>query len=102
IHVFAQRFGAAPAAPVTFHRVPFDGLRPRWINQLWFAICSWWQTRRGFDLVHSHESTWHGQVQTVHVRPVKVGLFTAQRVLIRPRRWFTIATSPRLWVYLAL
>lgn len=106
IHVFAQRFGEAaagsPPPAVTLHRIPFAGLRPRWVNQLWFGACSWWRTRRGFDLVHSHENTWHGQVQTVHVRALRVGLFKARRLLMRPRRWFNIATSPRLWVYLGL
>lgn len=26
--------------------------------------------RRSFDVVHSHENVWHGQVQTIHGRPV--------------------------------
>ncbi|HUN92910.1 MAG TPA: glycosyltransferase family 4 protein [Burkholderiaceae bacterium] len=105
-HVFAQRFGAGVStdlpASVVLHRVPFDGLRPRWINQLWFGVWTWWSTRRGFDLVHAHENTWHGQVQTVHVRTVWVGLFAGRARLQRLHRWLNVVTGPRLWFYLAL
>ena len=76
--------------------------KPRWINQLWFATCTWWQTRSGFDVVHSHENTWHGDIQTVHVLPVKYTLFHefwGWRLVFRRLK---VATSPRLLTYLAL
>ena len=101
VHVYAQRFG--PAIPgVTFHAVSMPLRRPRWINQLWFAAASWWQTRRGFDVVHSHENTWHGQVQTVHVLPVRYTLFVGRHGLALALRWLKVLTSPRLLAYVWL
>jgi glycosyltransferase involved in cell wall biosynthesis len=101
IHVFAQQIDHQWTG-VTYHRIsrPFD--RPRWINQLWFAVATWWQTRSGFDLVHSHENTWHGQVQTVHVVPVKHSLLQGRTGWGLALRWLKIVTSPRLLAYLGL
>ena len=74
IHVFSQQFDHHWPG-VTYHRISTPFKRPRWVNQLWYATATWWATRLGFDLVHSHENTWHGQVQTVHVLPVRFNLF---------------------------
>lgn len=101
LHVFAQHIEHAWPG-VHYHRIPAPLQRPRWINQLWFAAATWWATRRGFDVVHSHENTWHGQVQTVHVLPIKHNLLHARQGWRRALRWLKIATSVRLLVYLAL
>lgn len=101
IHVFAQHIDHTWSG-VTYHTVSKPLSRPRWVNQLWFATATWWATRRGFDVVHSHENTWHGQVQTVHVLPVKYNLLHGLSGWSRAMRWVKIATSPRLLVYLAL
>ncbi|MBK6650923.1 MAG: glycosyltransferase [Betaproteobacteria bacterium] len=69
VHVFAQEIGHQSRG-VTYHKVSTPLRRPRWINQLWYAFATWRATREGFDIVHSHENTWHGNVQTVHVLPV--------------------------------
>jgi UDP-glucose:(heptosyl)LPS alpha-1,3-glucosyltransferase len=53
-------------------------------------------------VVHSHENTWHGNVQTVHVLPVKHNLFHGKRGLALALRWLKVATSPRLLTYLWL
>ncbi|NTV10462.1 MAG: glycosyltransferase family 4 protein, partial [Zoogloea sp.] len=74
IHVFAQQI-EHDWPGVTYHRVPCPAAKPRWINQLLFAWCTWRATRRGFDVVHSHENSWHGDVQTVHVKTIRQGLF---------------------------
>ena len=74
IHVFAQKIEHQWPG-VTYHKLWTPLTKPRWINQIWFAVTSWWATRQGFDVVHSHENTWHGQVQTVHVLPIKYNLF---------------------------
>ncbi len=101
VHVFAQQIDHALPG-VTYHPIFAPFARPRWINQLWFALATWWATRSGFDVVHSHENTWHGQVQTVHVVPVKYSLFHH----ISGWRWglriLKVITSPRLLTYLAL
>nr|WP_315490832.1 glycosyltransferase family 4 protein [uncultured Rhodoferax sp.] len=98
IHVFAQQIDHQWPG-VTYHRIPRPFDRPRWINQLWFALATWWQTRLGFDVVHSHENTWHGQVQTVHVVPVKHSLLQGRSGWRLALRWLKIATSPRLLAY---
>ena len=101
IHVFAQQI-EHDWTGVTYHRVPTLLRKPRWLNQLWFAALTWWMTRRGFDVVHSHENTWHGNVQTVHVLPVKYNLFKDRNGLALATRWLKVLTSPRLLAYLVL
>jgi len=101
VHVFSQtRQHNDPN--VTYHKVPGPLTHPRWINQLLFATYTWWKTRTKFDIVHSHENTWHGNVQTVQVRPIRFHLLdglTGWRLWLR---WFKIATSPRLAFYVWL
>lgn len=101
IHVFAQEIGHEWPG-VTYHRVSMPLRKPRWVNQLWFATATWWATRRGFDAVHSHENTWHGNVQTVHVLPVKYNLFNGRSGWRYALRCLSVATSPRLLTYLGL
>ena len=101
VHVFAQTI-AHEFPGVTYHRIPMPLQRPRWINQLFFAWKTWRATRQGFDIVHSHENTWHGNVQTVHVLPVKHTLFDGKQGAALALRWLKVLTSPRLLVYLWL
>ena len=101
MHVFAQQIDHQWPG-VHYHRIPLPFTRPRWLNQLWFALATWWQTRRGFDVVHSHENTWHGRVQTVHVVPVTYSLLHGLSGARLALRWLKIVTSPRLLAYLAL
>ena len=101
IHVFAQEIDHHWPG-VTYHRVSAPLRKPRWINQLWFASCTWWATRHGFDVVHSHENTWHGDIQTVHVLPIKYNLFRGRTGWHRVLRWIKVVTSPRLLAYLGL
>ena len=101
IHVFAQHIEHQWPG-VTYHKVSKPLTRPRWLNQLWYATATWWATRQGFDVVHSHENTWHGQVQTVHVLPVKYNLLHGLTSWRLAARWLKIVTSPRLLIYLAL
>jgi UDP-glucose:(heptosyl)LPS alpha-1,3-glucosyltransferase len=101
VHVFTQHVGNVLPG-VTYHPVALPLRRPRWINQLYFATATWWATRRGFDVVHSHENTWHGNVQTVHVLPVKHNVFRNKHGLALALRWLKVLTSPRLLTYLCL
>jgi glycosyltransferase involved in cell wall biosynthesis len=101
VHVFAQTI-AHDFLGVTYHRIPMPMERPRWINQLYFAWATWRATRRGFDIVHSHENTWHGNVHTVHVLPVKHTLFEGKQGAALALRWLKVLTSPRLLAYLWL
>ena len=101
IHVFAQQLDHDWPG-VTYHKVIEPFVRPRWINQVWYAVTTWWATRRGFDIVHSHETTWHGNVQTVHVMPVKYNLFHGRSGGSLLLRCLTTLLSPRLLGYLAM
>ncbi len=101
MHVFAQELEHAWPG-VVYHPVSMPLKKPRWINQLWFAVMTWWTTRRGFDVVHSHENTWHGQVQTVHVLPIKHNLFHGRTGWQLALRWLKVITSPRLLTYIGL
>lgn len=101
VHVFAQNI-VHRFPGVTYHTVGFHIRRPRWINQLGFAVATWWGTRSGFDIVHSHENIWHGNVQTVHVLPVGYSLFHGRAGLALWRQYLKVATSLRLITYLWL
>jgi UDP-glucose:(heptosyl)LPS alpha-1,3-glucosyltransferase len=101
IHVFAQESNN-PVQGVTYHPIFCLSRKPRWLNQLVFAIRTWMLTRRGFDVVHSHENTWHGQVQTIHVRPLRHNLFFARHGIQRFLRWIKVGLSPRLMTYMLL
>lgn len=101
IHVFTQQTDE-PVPGVRYHRVFRLCEKPRWINQLLFAVATWWRTRGGFDVVHSHENSWHGQLQTIHVRPLRLNLLQGRHGLRRALRWLKVATSPRLLTYVWL
>jgi len=101
VHVFSQESNQ-PVSGVHYHRVLCLGRKPRWLNQLVFAFDSWRQTRSGFHVVHSHENTWHGQVQTIHVRPLRLNLFAGRSGWRRLLRWANVCLSPRLLTYIWL
>ena len=99
IHVFSQHIRHQWPG-VTYHAIGLPLRRPRWINQLWFAWATARATRAGFDLVHSHENTWHGQIQTLHVLPIRHNLFQGLTGVKRGLQWLRVMTSPRLMAYL--
>ncbi|MFZ3129012.1 MAG: glycosyltransferase family 4 protein [Rhodoferax sp.] len=101
IHVFAQESNH-PVNGVTYHTVFCLSRKPRWINQLLFAIATWIKTRSGFEVVHSHENTWHGQIQTVHVRPLRYNLFVLHSGIRWLLQWIKVILSPRLLTYIWL
>jgi glycosyltransferase involved in cell wall biosynthesis len=99
IHVFAQEIDHQ-WPNVSYHRVSLPFTRPRWLNQLWYALITWIQTRRGFDIVHSHENVWHGNVQTMHVKTTQRSRFGDRKGLALLLRLMTTVLSPRLLTYL--
>jgi UDP-glucose:(heptosyl)LPS alpha-1,3-glucosyltransferase len=96
IHVFCQEWSSdLPVARTVMPRVK---RLPRWLNLLVFTQ----QCRRlvrGFDLVHSHENSWVGDLHSVHMMPTRYSLYHR-----RPRwhRRLSVWTSPRLLAYLAM
>ena len=101
IHVYAQDI-RTQYPQVVFHQVPLFFRRPRWLNQIAFATYTWWQTRKGFDVVHSHENTWHGDVQTIHVLPFSYLWFVNRHGLGLFLKTLQLITSPRLLTYWVL
>lgn len=101
VHVWSQTLDHYHPK-VTYHKVPGPLVHPRWINQLLFAAYTWWKTKSGFDIIHSHENTWHGHVQTVQVRPIRFHLLEGRAGWRLWLRWAKIATSPRLAFYVWL
>ena len=100
VHVFAQE-STSEVASVQMHHIARWFKKPRWINQLWYAYATWHATKQGFDIVHSHENVWHGNVQTMHVKTTQKDLLGDRlgwRLLLR---WLKILCSPRLLTYLA-
>ena len=101
IHVFAQDI-RTEYPQVVFHPVPLFCRRPRWLNQIAFACYTWWKTRNGFDVVHSHENTWHGDVQTIHVLPFSYLWFFNRHGWSLFFKYLQLVTSPRLLTYWVL
>jgi len=99
VHVFAQTFGSSAPKGWTPHKIPGPLRRPRWINQLWFALATAWLTHRGFDVVYSHEHSWHGNVQCFHVLPIRYSLLKNRHGWRKVWRILKILTSPRLLAY---
>jgi UDP-glucose:(heptosyl)LPS alpha-1,3-glucosyltransferase len=100
VHVIAQRI-AHHHPRVHYHRLPRLN-KPRWLNQLLYASLSAWVTRKGFDIIHAHENGWAGDVQTFHVRPLRLNLLGELKGARRLLRWVKILTSLRLMTYLWL
>lgn len=101
VHVFCQETDR-PVHAAAYHLIARPCRRPRWINQIFYAVATWWQTRHGFDVVHSHEHVFHGQIQTLHVQPVAHGVWGERQGWRKALRWLSVLTSPRRLTYLAL
>ena len=101
IHVFAQDI-RTKYPQVVFHQIPLFCRRPRWLNQIAFACYTWWKTRNGFDVVHSHENTWHGDVQTIHVLPFSYLWFANRHGWGLFLKYLQLVISPRLLTYWVL
>lgn len=105
VHVFAQEIHHQWPG-VHYHRVACWFKKPRWLNQLWYAHATWRATRIGFDIVHSHENVWHGNVHTMHVKTVQRNLLENSQGKLSgaalAMRRLKIALSPRLLTYLYL
>ena len=109
VHVFAQEINHQWPG-VHYHPIKCWSKKPRWLNQLWYAYA----TRRaiqgagqsatsdGFDIVHSHENVWHGNVHTMHVKTVQRSLLEGLSGGALMLRQLKIALSPRLLTYLKL
>ncbi len=99
ITVFAREYDAACDLQLPF--IPMGTWRklPSWVRSLLFALRARRLTRSGFDVVHSHMNGWCGDVEVVHVTPVRYNW------RVRPLGVFKRAMSrisPRVQTYLGL
>lgn len=84
--------------PFPFLPVRFPGWLPSWMRVLYFAWRADRLTRGRFDIVHSHMNGWAGEIQVMHVTPVRYNRLTRVKPLKRVLAWL----SPRLATYLLL
>lgn len=105
MRVLAQRHDISVVArdfdsdlPFPFLRVRFPGWLPSWMRVAYFAWRADRLTRGRFDIVHSHMNGWAGEIQVMHVTPVRYNRVTRVNPLQRLTAWL----SPRLATYLLL
>ena len=101
IHVYCQETNF-PVTGIAYHHVLRISKRPRWLNQWIFSFSTWLSTRNQFDIVHSHEHVWHGNVHTFHVRCVWESIFKDRNRWELILRWLQVFTSLRHFTYLWL
>lgn len=101
VHVFCQsEFNQHPQ--IQTHVMGLSVNKPRWLNMLLYSAWTYVQTRKGFDIVHSHENVFHGNVQTFHVKPVSHNLFHGKHGFALFFRCLKVMLSLRLLSYLAV
>ncbi|TRM49531.1 glycosyltransferase family 4 protein [Achromobacter sp. LC458] len=84
--------------PFEFLPVRFPGWLPSWMRVLYFALRADRLTRGRFDIVHSHMNGWAGEIQVMHVTPVRYNRVAR----VNPVQGFRAWLSPRLATYLLL
>ena len=84
--------------PFPFLPIRFPGWLPSWMRVLYFAWRADRLTRGRFDIVHSHMNGWAGEIQVMHVTPVRYNRLTRAK----PPKRLTAWLSPRLATYLLL
>ncbi|MEO6985015.1 MAG: glycosyltransferase family 4 protein [Paralcaligenes sp.] len=99
ITVFAREYDPACDVQLPFVPVRLWSRWPGWIRVSLFAWRARQLTRHGFDIVHSHMNGWCGDVEVVHVTPVRYNW------RVRPLPFLKRAlswVSPRVHTYLSL
>jgi len=101
VHVYCQSHSNLHPG-IRTHRMDMDMQRPRWLTMLFYSAWTYWHTRHGFDIVHSHENVFHGNVQTFHVKPVTYNLFHKKQGFAWLLVCLRVLTSLRLLAWLAV
>ncbi|MCX5591297.1 glycosyltransferase family 4 protein [Alcaligenes endophyticus] len=99
ITVIAREYDAHCDLRLPFLPITLSRHWPSWIRSFFFARAAAKLTRDGFDLVHSHMNGWCGDVEVVHVTPVRY------QWRVRVRSWWKTLDSylsPRVAMYLGL
>lgn len=99
VTVFGREYD--PDCNLTLPFVPIRVPRgvPSWLRVLVFAIRARRATRSGFDIVHSHMNGFCGDIEVVHVTPVRYNWRV--RPLPNMKRWLSYV-SVRVQTYLRL
>ncbi|TAN30621.1 MAG: glycosyltransferase [Castellaniella sp.] len=99
VTVFAREYDPACDLQLPYQQITVGHRWPSWIRVWLFARRAARATHDRFDIVHSHMNGWCGDVEVVHVTPVRY----RWRVQAMPalRRWLSWI-SPRVRTYLAL
>lgn len=99
ITVFARDYD--PACDVSLPFVPIRSWSwfPSWLRVLRFAWRTRRATRHGYDIVHSHMNGWCGDIEVIHVSPVRYNWRV--RPMAWHKRWLSYV-SLRVQTYLGL
>ncbi|MFT0534089.1 glycosyltransferase family 4 protein [Castellaniella hirudinis] len=99
ITVFAREYDPACDLKLPFHPLRIGRRWPSWIRVYLFARQAARATATGFDIVHSHMNGWCGDVEVIHVTPVRYRWRV--QPMARLKRLLSFA-SPRVRTYLGL
>ncbi|MFC4299839.1 glycosyltransferase family 4 protein [Castellaniella hirudinis] len=99
VTVFARAYDPACDLQLPFRPIAIGRRWPSWIRVWLFARRAARATRGGYDIVHSHMNGWCGDVEVVHVTPVRYR-WRVQAMSSLRRRLSCI--SPRVRTYLGL
>lgn len=99
ITVFAREYDPECGLDLPFIALKSPRGLPSWVRVLWFAIRVRRLTRDQFDIVHSHVNGYCGDVEVVHVIPVRYNWRVRQ---LSPIKYFLSFFSPRVQAYLRL
>jgi UDP-glucose:(heptosyl)LPS alpha-1,3-glucosyltransferase len=99
ITVFAREYDDACDLKLPFVSLPSWRGLPSWMRVFWFAWRAARATRTGYDVVHSHMNGWCGDIEVIHVTPVRYNWRV--RPMARIKRMLS-HVSPRVQTYLGL
>lgn len=99
ITVFARAYDTDCDLQLPFHQIRVARFWPSWIRVFLFAHKAAHLTKNKFDLVHSHMNGWCGDVEVVHVVPVRYRWQVRKTKLIKK---ILNCLSPRIATYLWL
>jgi len=99
VTVIAHEYDADCPVRLPWRAIALPRHAPNWLRVLGFAIQARRATRSGFDVVHSHVNGWCGDIEVIHVTPVRF----RWRVQAMPRiKRLLSYLSVRVQTYLAL
>ncbi|CAM5194765.1 UDP-glucose:(Heptosyl)LPS alpha-1,3-glucosyltransferase OS=Castellaniella defragrans OX=75697 GN=HNR28_003123 PE=4 SV=1 [Castellaniella defragrans] len=99
ITVFARDYDVDCELHLPYRRIKVSARWPGWVRGWLFARRAARATRGGYDIVHSHMNGWCGDVEVVHVTPVRFRWRVQPMPVVRRGLSYL---SARVWTYLWL